>query len=85
MSSRRSRFLFFILTLNIPAILCMEDGNFNPRIHDLLYSNFSLHFAKVSSLSFTLEEKKKKKLHGYTHNCFQHTALNLEYFCVLIV
>ena len=48
----------FIFTLNVPANSCMEDGNFNPRIHDLLYSNFSLHFAKVSSLSITLKEKK---------------------------
>ena len=70
----------FIFTLSVPANSCMEDGNFNPRIHDLLYSNFSLHFAKVSSLSVTLEEKKKKILHSYTHNRFQHTALNLECF-----
>ena len=46
---------------------------FNPRIHNLLYSD--LHFAKVSSLSVTL-----KIFHGYTHNRFQHMALNLEYF-----
>ena len=57
---------------------------FNPRIHDLL-QQFCLRFAKMNSLSFTLDERKKKKLHGYTHNRFQHTALNLEYFCVLIV
>ena len=67
-------------TLNVPANSCMEDGDFNPQIHDLLYSNFNLHFAKVSSLSVTLEEKDKKILHGYTRNCFQHTALNLQYF-----
>ena len=48
---------------------------FNPRIHDLL-QQFSLHFAEVSSLSVT----KKQKFYGYTHNRFQHTALNLEYF-----
>ena len=57
----------------------MEDGNFNPRIHNLLYSNFSLHFAKVSSLSITFR-REKKILHSYMHNRFQHTALNLEYF-----
>ena len=52
---------------------------FNPRIHDLL-QQFSLHFAKVSSLSITFFFNKKKKFDGYTHNRFQHTALNLEYF-----
>ena len=56
----------------------MEDGNLTHESM-IFYTAFSLHFAKVSSLSVTL-----KIFHGYIHNHFQHTALNLEYFAFLL-
>ena len=36
--------------------------------------------AKSIPIRYHEKEKKQKKLHGYTSNRFEHTALNLEYF-----
>ena len=64
----------FIFTLNEPAILCMEDGNLTHK---------SMIFCTAIKFTFCQSEfpiRYLKIFHGYTHNRFQHTALNLEYF-----